>query len=589
MKKYLIAFLTLLPVIVFSQNKVGINVDAPQARLDILSFGAGDTLLRFSTDRPWIFKQNSSGISSRLSLQSTVNDKWFDILSANGLNRALEILSNDSYTRLMLVPDSGEVGIGVNDAASKLHISANSSLNFAQLRLTEEGDDYARLKMENDVNPGVFWDIAGRADSVLENSRLNFFFSSPNGGGDRMTIRGNGKVGIGTTNPEANLDIIGGNWNLEGGSPGDLRIGNPTYNLRIGVATGGGGAGAARIFADGGINELTFGTDSSIRMTIKGNGNVGIGTTNPTEKLHVNGSFRIGDLSGSGDRNVIVDSNGKFKIGTTGVGDSDWIENASSVYNNSHNIGIGTSSPATKLHIINGDNPNGHLKLTVPNSGQFDLSGRTMTLGGDFINVTGLLNDHLFLQDASNGNILMVQGGGNVGVGTVSAPSAKLTVEGLDNDGVTGAFEVRSAGNGQRMIFDGNEIDVEGTSLALHLNANTMRPVTIGTLNIADGYMLSVDGKVIAEEMRVQLSSAWPDYVFNDSYELMTIEEVDESIKKNGHLPGIPSAGQIDSEGLNVGDMQKRMMEKIEELTLYVIALNKKNLELEKRIEKLLK
>jgi len=104
----------------------------------------------------------------------------------------------------------------------------------------------------------------------------------------------------------------------------------------------------------------------------------------------------------------------------------------------------------------------------------------------------------------------------------------------------------------------------------------------------ASGYRLSVDGKIIGEELRIEISQLWPDYVFEDDYELMTLEELEQSIKSAGHLPGIPSAAAIESGGLMVGDMQKRMMEKIEELTLHVIALNKKNKELESQMETLI-
>ena len=88
-------------------------------------------------------------------------------------------------------------------------------------------------------------------------------------------------------------------------------------------------------------------------------------------------------------------------------------------------------------------------------------------------------------------------------------------------------------------------------------------------------YTLNVNGKIIAEELRVDLSTSWPDYVFAQEYELKSIEEVEAHINEKHHLPGIPSAKEIEEDGLMVGDMQKRMMEKIEELTLYIIELNK--------------
>lgn len=98
--------------------------------------------------------------------------------------------------------------------------------------------------------------------------------------------------------------------------------------------------------------------------------------------------------------------------------------------------------------------------------------------------------------------------------------------------------------------------------------------VGIGGVNShAAGYKLSVNGKVICEELRVQNSVSWPDYVFADQYQLMPLQQVSDYIKANKHLPGIPSAKEVEKDGIAVGDMQKRMMEKIEELTLYVIQL----------------
>ena len=99
--------------------------------------------------------------------------------------------------------------------------------------------------------------------------------------------------------------------------------------------------------------------------------------------------------------------------------------------------------------------------------------------------------------------------------------------------------------------------------------------VRIGHTDDVVGYKLSVDGKVIAEELRIQNSFEWPDYVFEDDYDLMSLEEVEQAIKNNGHLPNIPSAEVVESEGIAVSEMQVKMMEKIEELTLHMIAMNK--------------
>ena len=81
----------------------------------------------------------------------------------------------------------------------------------------------------------------------------------------------------------------------------------------------------------------------------------------------------------------------------------------------------------------------------------------------------------------------------------------------------------------------------------------------------------------MAEEIRVQSMAAWPDYVFKKDYPLPTLSELEKQIAKHGHLPNIPDAQTIDKEGIKLGDMQTRMMEKIEELTLYLIQMDKDN------------
>ena len=140
-----------------------------------------------------------------------------------------------------------------------------------------------------------------------------------------------------------------------------------------------------------------------------------------------------------------------------------------------------------------------------------------------------------------------------------------------------GAFE------GNNLGIDGDEIvaRTNGAAAPLRLNYGYTAPVVmsrvaINTLTPAAGYELSVDGQIICEELVVQNSAEWPDYVFAEDYYLMPLEEVEASIQKNKHLPGIPSAKKIGEAGIPIGQIQKQMMEKIEELTLHLIQQNKR-------------
>jgi hypothetical protein len=102
------------------------------------------------------------------------------------------------------------------------------------------------------------------------------------------------------------------------------------------------------------------------------------------------------------------------------------------------------------------------------------------------------------------------------------------------------------------------------------------------------GFELLVDGQGLLEEVKVKTSAAWPDFVFEEDYSLMSLDAVEQHIQMNGHLPGIPSAQEIEeSEGFYLGDISKRQLQKIEELTLYLIDMNKENKALKKENEEL--
>jgi hypothetical protein len=203
----------------------------------------------------------------------------------------------------------------------------------------------------------------------------------------------------------------------------------------------------------------------------------------------------------------------------------------------------------------------------------------------------------LYLQYWSGNLLACFNDNGRVGIGT-SVPSGKLHVtDGADASLGGGGELVLGATNTQNLAFDGNEIlarnngqrsplfmQVSGGDVMLIPNESGQ--VGIGITDTANlpspEYLLAVDGRIISEEVRVELSGSWPDYVFEDDYALMPLLQLEETIDAQGHLPGIPSATSVEADGLLLGDMQRAMMEKIEELTLYVIDLQKQIEELKK-------
>src|SRR5690606_483998 len=123
-----------------------------------------------------------------------------------------------------------------------------------------------------------------------------------------------------------------------------------------------------------------------------------------------------------------------------------------------------------------------------------------------------------------------------------------------------------------------------GGSVGEVMRIKTNGDVGIGTATPTD--KLSVNGRIRAHEVKVETAN-WPDYVFHRDYALMTLSELEAYIEKNGHLPGMPTAAEAEAEGIALGEMNNKLLEKVEELTLHLIKLGAENAELRQRVESL--
>ncbi|MBK9257757.1 MAG: hypothetical protein IPM42_20045 [Saprospiraceae bacterium] len=274
-----------------------------------------------------------------------------------------------------------------------------------------------------------------------------------------------------------------------------------------------------------------------------------------------------------------------------------WQNSGINLYNtNPGNIGIGTNFPTSKL-TINGINPSISLMNDGIGKGFLMISGDNIYMGTNFGNTDGKINFGL-----KGTTRMSLSQDGRFGIG-ITDPLSKLQVTGgtdasLDSHGFIMVGHVNSS----NLVIDNNEILARsnGNSANLHLqeeggnvfigdpspfnsahrlgvNGHTVITgnLRVGNISNPSGYKLAVDGKVLCTELMVRLTSNWPDYVFASDYKLPKLDDVEKFIKLNHHLPGIPKAEEIESGGMNLGEMQKLQMEKIEELTLYVIELKK--------------
>jgi hypothetical protein len=193
---------------------------------------------------------------------------------------------------------------------------------------------------------------------------------------------------------------------------------------------------------------------------------------------------------------------------------------------------------------------------------------------------------------------LSISSNGNVGIGTTS-PSYKLQVNGaaflsgnngvgsdyliLDHPGIQGWHHRITSDNTSSYVI-GNDLGGDFANKVLTLT--NVGNVGIGTVNPTQ--KLAVDGTILARKVKVSQSpSDWPDYVFDNSYQLAPLHDVKKYIEQNKHLPDVPSAATVKKEGIDLGDNQALLLKKIEELTLYIIAQNEKLEEQGKQIKAL--
>ncbi|SDX70836.1 hypothetical protein SAMN05444410_1333 [Hydrobacter penzbergensis] len=270
------------------------------------------------------------------------------------------------------------------------------------------------------------------------------------------------------------------------------------------------------------------------------------------------------------------------------------------------NVGIGTTSPRSALHVEGASG-------LPPTSGNINAGRMRLNGAGNIALDFGALENaspypawiqaHDANNWASNFPLLLNPNGGNVGIG-ITNPSTLLTVRGANTNGY-GQLSIQSndINNAARATWYYNgtyigEIGTTGTdfynlagnnSLFYTGSVERMRitsggNVGIGTMSPSE--KLSINGNIKTQKLIVT-QTGWSDYVFDSSYQLKPLPEVEQFIKQNKHLPDIPSAIEVEEKGISVGDNQALLLKKIEELTLYMIEMKKENKKQQEEIEML--
>ncbi|MGY3793728.1 hypothetical protein [Aquimarina sp. 433] len=504
-----------------------------------------------------------------------------------------EFNTTNTYKNLFRVNLNGNVGIGTTNPDAKLSIylpngtasypTASSSGDlFFKSRSSNSGMEFGNSIGFNDRKA---WIIARHSDVASYGKYYSTLHLQPDVG-DKSQYRGvsigydastqlpvnthlavSGNVGIGTTSPSAELEVkseVNNNAEIHLNSFTD---GKPSI-LRFQDA-GKSSWGFLSNYPTIGKFSLYNYNNNSNAIVLNTNGNVGIGTTNPSQKLHVQftgeGGISAKSISNGtyGAANIIVDpatnfpgrflfrENGENKAWIDHFGGKLNIRNSSNnpfltVLMTNGNVGIGTTNPNSSLHIRNANGTGslivqGKQDATVGNSAEIILSTEHSTAN----NTSG------------------------------TQAGRKAIIKAIANSGW---------GSNTRLGFftsnNTNNYPVERMTVSNNGN------VGIGTYT--PDAKLAVNGNIHTQEVKVDLVG-WPDYVFEEDYNLPTLQEVEQHISEKGHLKNIPSAAEVAQNGIQLGEMNKKLLEKIEQLTLYMIEQNKKTDFLLKEVETLKK
>jgi hypothetical protein len=347
---------------------------------------------------------------------------------------------------------------------------------------------------------------------------------------DSLVVTETGNVGIGTTTPNTKLQIMGDCW-----------VGNDQSTSNGFVAHG----------TDGGFFQLKYGASWNSRIKAQGdkiaswqyydtqwqngltlnNGNVGIGTANPLSKLQVNGTIRLSNS----DPFVLVDSDAKYLAFSGGSGGVDTgaalLMRGKSAANNAYGLEI-YSGGAERIRVVSNGN------VGIGNASpieKLDVTGNAKVTGN--VTATGSLTA---ASSTISGNLIA---NGNVGIG--KTPTVKLDVNG--------------------------SAKVSGTLTAQTISATTYV-----------GYPCCTSGGG-----GPGVPGGGPDYVFAPDYELDSLDYIAAYVKENRHLPKVPSADEMEKNGVNLMSQTMLHLEKIEELTLHLIALKNENDQLKNLVKQL--
>ena len=323
-----------------------------------------------------------------------------------------------------------------------------------------------------------------------------------------------------------------------------------------------------------------------------------LGNHTATQNINLNGKKILNGTAGTGG--IFVSTGGKVRIGTGPATPSNALEvNGTTVSTNLKISGLASSTPkmltvgaggqvsATDITTMS-DNLGDHTATQNINLNGYKLVNGTTNTGGIFVSTDGNVGvntdvpkQKLHVMDgnvlisrisnrpsgSTNGSLLF---GDTV---TTAHPYGRWGIEYLDQDGVRGLNFWKTSDN------------IGGPLNHVLFLCSVEDPELKGNVGIGTGTpteKLTVNGKILAKEVIVtKESSYWPDFVFASDYEMMSLAELEAYVNEHHHLPDVPSAKEVEEQGIGLGEMNAILLQKVEEMTLRMIEMEKRIQELE--------
>lgn len=467
---------------------------------------------------------------------------------------------------------TGKVGVGdITSPTAKLHVLSDIN-EAAEIRLEHRTTG---LRQYSQIYMGTSTIRGGNDEDFVftTSSRKNIVFQTENVGvltaNPRQPLHVNGNILLTSANSSllfadeapssSNTNPFWGKWGIEYHA-GGLNFWTPFQWL------------------DGGskITNPKEGDNINFKLFLSDNGNVGVGTGEPLARFHVEGSSYLNGRTAIG---------GNLAIGCSPTENRLQVE-GSSCFNGTILVKSFEADEPGLPRLIGVDDAG--LLLVMDNNMGDDL--------GDHVATHNIqLNNHFITNDdmTSTNEGIYIATDGRVGLNTDElGENDLLTVLGTGNKQAQVRIKSTLSSNASlHLESSGKSGGITANADGIYLFENNVQTkvlrikdgrVSIGNapLLLPEGHKLFVEGGITTEEVKVKLKANWSDFVFSSDYQLMTLPALESYIQANQHLPEIPTEEQVRKNGIDLAAMNALLLQKIEELTLYVI-------EQEKRIESL--